>query len=155
MMIFNGVDLRDFIRVTDIAGRGPLSQTIIRQSISGKEGALFQRRKVLERVLSVSFMVVPKSRSLLDLREVVDTLNSILMTDKEVPILFLDEPDKTYYGILETANLDETVYIGQGTVSFLCSDPFKYGQEHRTIALRRFTWQDYKSNTWEELVNDG
>ncbi|MEW9503235.1 distal tail protein Dit [Jeotgalibacillus marinus] len=128
MITFNGYDLTDLIQVTDINGRGPLSQTIISQSIPGKDGSFFQRRQLTERTLSVSFVVI--ADFLEDLRDKVDTLNSILITDKEVPIIFSDEPDKTYYGILEgDSDIDETVFIGQGTVSFLCSDPFKYGQE--------------------------
>ena len=73
MITFNGIDLSDIIRVTDISGRGPISPSIIRQSIPGKEGVLFQRREITERLLSVSFIVVPESQSLFDLRGEIDT----------------------------------------------------------------------------------
>ncbi|WLR41669.1 phage tail family protein [Bacillus carboniphilus] len=130
MLTFNGKDLSELIRVTEINGRGPLSQTTIRQSIPGKDGSFFQRRQLTERVLSVSFLMI--ADSLNDLRKKVDQLNGVLNTDFEVPIVFSDEPNMTYYGILEgNSDLEEIASVGKGTLTFVCTDPFKYGIEKR------------------------
>src|SRR5699024_381957 len=43
------------------------------------------------------------------------------------------EPDRVYYAVVDgSLDLDELVRWGQGVITFLCPDPYKYGQE-RTL----------------------
>jgi predicted phage tail component-like protein len=128
MIIYNGVDLSNRIDVTKIGGRGPLSQNVIRTSIPGMEGSYYQRRKLPERPIPVSFEMV--GNSLEEVRQNVDDLNATLNSEIEVPIEFLDEPGKTYFGSLDgQPDWDELYFIGKGTINLLCCDPLKYGAE--------------------------
>ncbi|PDY50313.1 phage tail protein, partial [Bacillus cereus] len=46
--------------------------------------------------------VTLKGASSFDLRKRLNELNSILDTEEEVPIVFADEPEMTYYGMKES-----------------------------------------------------
>lgn len=130
MIFFNGANLSEFIKVLQIGGRGPISQVAYRQDVPGKEGSRFVRKLMIERIIPVTFMVL--GNSLEGLRDKVDELNLILNTENEAPIIFSDEPSKTYYGILDgSPNWEEIISIGRGrgTIYFVCSDPKKNGLE--------------------------
>lgn len=128
MITYNGTDLSSMINVTSIGGRGPLSQNIIRSKIPGKKGSTFHRREIPERIIPVGFELV--GNSLEDVRQKVNDLNITLNTEKEVPIVFSDEPSVTYYGALDgQPDWDEILFIGKGTIAILCTDPDKHGVE--------------------------
>ncbi|MDQ0414239.1 distal tail protein Dit [Mesobacillus stamsii] len=128
MMIFNGVDTKDLIDITKITGRGPATQEIIRKSVPGMDGSLYVKKNRPERPINVEFDLV--GLSLEDMRQKVDDLNVILNTDGPVPIVFNDEPNKTYYGSLNgQPSWDEFLFIGSGAINIICLDPYKYGFE--------------------------
>src|SRR5699024_8764385 len=80
------------------------------------------------RYLDVTITV--KSPSFSGLRRKIDELNDILNTREDAPIVFDDEVDMTYYGRLDSVNnLTEEHKIYQAVLTFLCSDPYKYGPE--------------------------
>src|SRR5690625_7871550 len=89
-MHFNGIDLNEIFRITDIEGRGPFMQEILRQSISGRDGSYRIDRRIPERPLNVEGRIVAKNKE--DLREKVNYLNRILYTNDAVAIVFSDEP---------------------------------------------------------------
>src|SRR5690606_17295926 len=67
-----------------------------------------------------------------DLRKTIDELNAILATDEPVPIVFPDEPEMTYYGMVEASEeTGERVHLGwhDATIYIRRSDPYKYGPE--------------------------
>ncbi|MFS0776267.1 distal tail protein Dit [Neobacillus sp. 3P2-tot-E-2] len=131
MITFNGVDLSNLIKVKSIGGRGPLSQSVVRTTVPGKDGAYAQRKKIPERPIPVTFDIT--GASLTDIHQKVDSLNAILNTESDVPILFSDEAGKTYYGQLDgQPNWEEMRYKGRGSFNILCCDPCKYGAETST-----------------------
>src|SRR5690625_6707352 len=95
-MHFNGIDLNEIFRITDIEGRGPFMQEILRQSISCRDGSYRIDRRIPERRLNVERRILAKNKE--NLREKVNYLNRILYTNVAVAIVFSDEPDVTYYG---------------------------------------------------------
>src|SRR5690625_5603831 len=95
-MHFNRVDLNDIFRITDIEGRGPFMQDILRKSISGRDGSHRIERRIPERPLNVEGRILAKSKE--DLREKVNYLNRILYINDSVSIVFIDVLDVTYYG---------------------------------------------------------
>lgn len=128
MMIFNGVDTSSLINITKISGRGPLSQEVLWYNIPGRNGKLFIKKKIRERPIQVEFDLV--GDSLEDIRLKIDTLNNILSTKAPVPIVFKDEVNITYYGILDgKPDWDEYLFIGSGSINIICPDPYKYGAE--------------------------
>ncbi|WP_342489175.1 distal tail protein Dit [Cytobacillus sp. FSL W7-1323] len=125
-MSFNGHVLP--IRIYRVGGRGPIEQEVIGQEKVNGPGAYFIKRRLKPRRLPVDFTII--SSGLSDMRSKIDMLNSMLYVKEPVPIVFSDEPDKTYYGILNGEHdWDEIVYRGRDTLPFVCLDPFKYGTE--------------------------
>src|SRR5690625_87898 len=136
---FNHVDLQerftdadntlyDYFMVNDVAGRGVNGKEIEMITVSNNDGAYVEGGRKPPRYLDVTITV--KSPSFSDLRRKVDELNDILNTREDVPIVFDDETDMTYYGRLDSVNnLTEEHKIYQAVLTFLCSDPYKYGPE--------------------------
>lgn len=61
----------------------------------------------------------------------MDKLAEWLLTDEPVELQFSDEPGRTYYAKLEgdVPNFSRFANQRRGTITFLCADPFSYGQE--------------------------
>jgi predicted phage tail component-like protein len=145
MLTYNGTDLKEFFKdangnyefiVNDITGRGPLSQEVTRTTLQGRAGSYFHKRRTPERTITVAFTMLGKNFT--DLRAKVERLNEILYEpEKPAPMIFSDESDKTYYGIIDNASpgWGEIIYHGQGALTFLCPDPHKYGPE-QTVTLQ-------------------
>ena len=136
---FNHVDLQerftdadnalyDYFMVNDVAGRGVNGKEIELITVSNNDGAYVEGGRKPPRYLDVTITV--KSPSFSDLRRKIDELNDILNTSEDVPIVFDDETDMTYFGRLDSVNnLTEEHKIYQAVLTFLCSDPYKYGPE--------------------------
>lgn len=125
-MLFNGVKLP--IRITEIEGRGPMMQEVIRQPRPNGAGSFFQKKRSPERPLAVHYKMFPDS--LTSTREFVDQLNQTLNVAEPAPIVFSDEPGKTYYGILfGEPYWEESVKRVSGILNFICPDPYKYSVE--------------------------
>ncbi|WP_156290792.1 distal tail protein Dit [Oceanobacillus salinisoli] len=63
-----------------------------------------------------------------------DELASWLITDEPVPLEFDDEPGRTYFAIVQNTmdDFDKFAELRQGTIQFLCLDPYSYGPEQIT-----------------------
>ncbi|MCA1800179.1 MAG: phage tail family protein [Actinobacteria bacterium] len=125
---FNGLDFSSDIRVNEITGRGVTPSEVSKIRVPGMTGVHKGRKARLEREISVTFTVI--GDSLTDLRNKINTLSERLDLDEVAPLVFSDEPDKTYFAILAGATDDnELMTYGFGTLVFLCPDPYKYGPE--------------------------
>ncbi|MFA4885455.1 MAG: distal tail protein Dit [Desulfotomaculaceae bacterium] len=72
--------------------------------------------------------VTIKGTSQADLRTKVRTIASWLFQDDLKPMVFSDEPDKTYYArVAGSTDLEQIVAVGQGAITFICPDPFAEG----------------------------
>jgi predicted phage tail component-like protein len=124
---FNGTVLP--VTVTEVLGRGPLVQEVTRVAIPGRSGSYYIKKRGLERPLFVRFMITNASSSA-ELRTRVDELNGILDVPRPAPIVFSDEPGRTYYGILEgESDWEDIVRHGRGELPIICPDRHKYGTE--------------------------
>src|SRR5690625_52714 len=144
-MHINRVDLNEIFRITDIEGRGPFMQEILRQSKSGRDGSYRIERRIPERPLNVEGRILAKSKE--DLRDKINYLNTILYTNDAVAIVFSDEPDVTYYGeYAGGAGWEERFVRGRGTLPFICYNPYKHSPEIRTT-LNDSIWIDSPAGT--------
>lgn len=126
LMDFNGVTLP--IKILDVGGRGPYTQEVTRRIIPGRDSSYFIKRRLPDRSLPVRF-IISDATSLNELRDKVDDLNQLLSVPEPSPIVFSDEPNRTYTGILEDEpDWEEIMYYGMGTLPFIRS-PYKYGFE--------------------------
>lgn len=125
---YNGIDFAGSIRVTEIKGRGLTPSDVSTIDIPGMTGVHAARKKRLPRAIEIKFIVEGSDTT--DLRNKINTLSERLDLDEVAPLVFSDEPDKTYYAIMVNATDDDEIRsYGMGTFTFLCPDPYKYGEE--------------------------
>ncbi len=69
-----------------------------------------------------------------ELRKLEEELAAWLLTDQPVPLIFDDEPDRVYYAVVDGSfDIEESLEIGEGTITFFCADPYKYGSEQDPV----------------------
>lgn len=125
---FNGSSFADDMRVNEISGRGLTPSEVTTRKVPGMAGAHAGRKSRSMREITIKFTVI--GTSLTNLRDKINSLSSRLDLDEVAPLVFSDEPDKTFYAIMVNASDDDEIKTyGFGTLVFLCPDPYKYGPE--------------------------
>lgn len=130
---YNGVSFADLLTVNNITGRafGP-SSVVTSPKITNMPGRHFIRKSRGARQIVLTVTI--KGDNVSDLRDRFDEIARDLDTDEEVPIVFSDEVDRTYYGVMVSDNSFEDIRnFGQGQIMFYCSDPFKYAAETNVV----------------------
>lgn len=126
-MAINGSYLESFVdgySTLEVKGREPFDNDIDTFKIPAVNGETYHRRRMGRRKISVRFMIKRNTPAnfLLSYRQLNAALNV-----EEAQLVFDDEPDVYFTGTPETLAID---YPGQsvstGTITFLCSDPYKY-----------------------------
>ena len=126
-MLFNGIDLSSYFRIKDIRGRGLINKEIETVSAAGMDGAYLSSVTTSVRYLEVDVRIFGN-----DLRKTIDDLNAVFALKETVPIVFPDEPDMTYYGIVEFSEESKEyrhLKTHDTTIYILRTDPYKYGPE--------------------------
>ena len=127
-MIFNGIE-KDYI--VPLTGRrrsawAPISRNLI--SVTGMPGAHLSHTDVQARVITVPVLV--KAENISDLQKTKEDMAEWLVHDEPKELIFKDEPDRVYYAVVDgELELDEIFSTGQGEITFICPDPYKYGPE--------------------------
>lgn len=107
-------------------------RTVNLLTVPGKPGAYLEGIDIGHRVIEVPIGLVGKNIG--GLQKLKEDLAAWLVTDEPKELIFDDEADRTYFAIVdETLDLDEFVRVGQGTIKFICPDPYKYGPEKEAI----------------------
>lgn len=129
LITFNGFNLSDYLSIKSIDRGGIIPpREIETESIPQKIGAYKKNVKTGVRIIKAEVKITGDAT--LSLREKLEVIGDILRTDEDVPIIFNDEPDRTYYGMLQgETNISEVLEFGKGEISFICVDPYKYGVE--------------------------
>lgn len=132
---FNGVT-KDYVRVLRGLERpawAPIEHEIL--EIPGRPGGLISSKKIKVRQINIPVRIYTKGFE--SLQKAKEDLAAWLITDEPKELIFSDEPDRVYYAqVTGELNLDEIVEWGEGVISFLCPDPYKYGPlRTQTIAV--------------------
>jgi predicted phage tail component-like protein len=131
-MTFRGIR-KDYITVLRGRKRPPWSsiqRNIV--TIPGRVGGYLFNTKFDPKLLEVPVLI--KANSFSDLQKLKEDLAAWLITDTPQELVFDDEPDRTYYAVVDgSLDLDELVRWGQGVIRFICPDGYKYGAEHTYI----------------------
>lgn len=162
-LTFNGITLSEkfdegdegYFIVNEVKGRGVMSASILSSEVPNSPGSFFRGKEFDEREIEIDFTI--KGTDFTDLRRKVEEMNRIFHEKSdEVPFSFADEPERTYYGAVEEVDYtDEKSGIYQGTITIICSDPFKYGDESQAVKLKELTWSKYSGESWKEVDDDG
>ena len=143
-IIFNGVDLSEtfteqetgaYLVVNSVLGRGLSTYEITTLAVPSMDGIHPTYTRKPERYLVADITL--KGITHEDLRKRIDKLNRILFTENnDVPILITDEPDRIYYGRVATVeDKVEAGFLYQTTITFLCSDPYKYSSTIKSLSF--------------------
>ncbi|MGO1134212.1 distal tail protein Dit [Bacillus subtilis] len=123
-MTFNGVS-KPFVHATVDTKRpmwAPVEWEMV--EIPGRPGAYLKQKKIKARPLPVDVVI----KDVDDLQKAKEEVADWLVTDNPGPLIFPDEPDRTYYAMIDgEGQLDEVFKFGKGTINFICPDPYKHG----------------------------
>lgn len=140
---FNGIDLSEYFYVKSDSGRGIMSRELSLLTLPSQDGGHLTGIKYPTR--SIALEVVIACDSAEDLRKRLEEINEVLAVTKPAPLIFDDEPDRTYYAVSESVSEG---YEKHGwhvtTINFICPEPFKHGGQ-----------QINKYTTSAVLVNQG
>ena len=105
----------------------PLNRTLL--TLPGLPGAHLTETSTEVRVIEQPFHI--KATDIFQLRKLEEDMASWLITENPGVLIFDDEPDRVYYaaihGAIETDDVGHS--FGRGILTFICPDPYKYGQE--------------------------
>lgn len=122
---FNNNDLNDYLIVKRIKESILPPINTIRKTIPGRVGTKHVRKTLGERRINIDFEI-PASR-FGSREETINTLASILYTEDEKELKLRNS--KTYLASLDgNTDIENIVYNGVGTLSFIASDPIAYGE---------------------------
>ncbi len=95
--------------------------------IKGMPGALLESTDTDVRVIEQPIYI--QGESVQDVRKVEEDLTEWLVTDQPKELIFSDEPDRVYFAVVDGSfDAEEIVNFDGGVITFLCLDPYKYGQ---------------------------
>lgn len=108
----------------------PIHRNLLR--VPGLKGAHLTSSEIDELRLSIPVYINPNGRSMEDIE---DELASWLITDEPCPLVYPNRQGKTYYALFDGAidDFEDLIEYGEGTLHFVCPDPFKYGPERTAI----------------------
>jgi len=133
-MSFNGTDLSPYLYVIDVTGRSISPNEISYvQAANGVRNHIRRKRKSS---VPIQVKVLIRKKNGVELRKALDELNYLLDSEDFAPILFSDEPDKMYYGIL--SDVSEGLEVNGNhivTLTFIRDGQQKYGQEKKIKEL--------------------
>lgn len=96
--------------------------------IPGMPGAHLESTDTEVRIQPVTVWV--DSEGYPSLQKLKEDMAAWLIHEKEKELIFEDEADRTYYAAVDgSLDLEELVTAGVGTITFICPDPYKYGEE--------------------------
>lgn len=128
IMTFNG-EIKPYIQVLHGLKRSswaPVSREMLR--VPGVAGAYLIGSVTEVREISVPIRIAGTDYE--DLQLLKEELAEWLVHDEPRELTFSDEPERTYYAVVEAGfDSEDIIKNGKGTINFVCPDPYKYGEE--------------------------
>lgn len=97
-------------------------------TVPGRPGSYWYGHDYGAREITIDVFV--RGTSLADLRIKLRNIANWLKPDGgPKPLVFDDEPDKQYFAVLaDRTELEQILWHGRGTLTFVCPDPYAYGE---------------------------
>ncbi|WP_416149433.1 distal tail protein Dit [Salipaludibacillus sp. HK11] len=127
-LIFNGISkpYLTTLRGGEYPSWAPVEREIIR--VPALPGGYLSRTQTKERVLKVPVLL--DSHEFQNFELLKEELASWLFTEEATELSFSDEPNRVYYAVVDgSLDIEKIISKGTGVITFICPDPFKYGQE--------------------------
>ena len=123
----------DYFIVNRVYGRGVIGRDSTLLTTLGKDGAYPSYSRFPVRQLTVE--ITMKAPTFEELRKKVEKLAKFVNSPEEREIRFADEMDRRYYGMLDDVDGEfEDSRIFKTTLTFVCSDPYKYGEDVEVVS---------------------
>lgn len=132
---FNGILLEERVPgfiTTNIDGRALLRRRQEQVTVPGRDGVVITGDTLPPRTLTVNYFL--KRNNSIEFLESLSILHKSLQSQDDAEISFSDEED-VYYGRFQTADnppIDD--YRGLGSFTLICQDPYRYGNETRSLS---------------------
>ena len=126
---FNGIEKTylSVLKGTSNQPWAPVSRTY--RTVPGRAGSYMQKKKIIGN-RELPQLVAIKASDKYELEKIKEDMAAWLIHDEPKPLIFPEEPDRTYYAEVDGSfDPDEVVSLGKGTIPFVCPDPYKYGQQ--------------------------
>lgn len=124
-ILFNGIELTDYIIPQEDSGRELMGREITTIYVPGRAGSYVTGTRTPSRVIAQKVLVACDDAK--ELQKKLEELSGILHTELPVPLKFEDELDRTYFAMYAGAvpgYKKDGFYTA--TIQFMCSDPYKY-----------------------------
>ncbi|MBG9550029.1 distal tail protein Dit [Cytobacillus firmus] len=106
----------------------PLQRNLL--TIQGMPGAHLVSTETQIRVLPEPILIDKSLSEIKDIEKIKEDLADWLITDQPAELIFDDEPDRVYYAAVDgSLDIEDLVDLGRGEITFICPDPYKYGEE--------------------------
>lgn len=145
---FNEAEMPSFVKVLGINHSilPPISQNQL--TIGGRAGAYDFGNTVGTREIAVSIAIIAPEENVMP--RLLEELSLWLLFDEAKELVLGDNPDRYYLAkVTGDTDITEEFIVGEGTITFVCTDPYIYGQERELIIPTPYQGQAM------ELVNTG
>jgi len=131
-LIFNGIS-KEYLTVTRGRKRpawAPVERDFV--TASGMPGAHLFGTSTQVRIITVPVFILAKNFS--DLQKLKEDMAEWLIHADTKELIFKDEPDRVCFAVVDGGlDLDELIRWGEGEITFVCPDPYKYSSEEKNI----------------------
>lgn len=126
MVYFNGINLSNYIEITDIKREIMPEQIVELDTATGIMGSYINSIKLGSRKFGVEFYIKEATKE--EIRSKMRDLASILHTKNTVDMWFEDEPNLKYKAIFTgTSDIEEVATYGNGILNFIAPQGIAYG----------------------------
>ena len=140
-MKFNNFLITQLINIVEVIRNPFPKRTINNLSIPSRNGEIFQNAYFGSGEIEIKYNIVKEYRPTFDGTQIYDSqfnnyvrsLAFYLNTDEPAPLILSDEPNKFYYAICESIDIERTMQYGEGSMKFICADPFAYALEEKVF----------------------
>lgn len=137
---FDGVNLDDTIAdytTINVENRGLVGQSVNYLEIAGRDGVVSTDHRIPPKDLIVHFLI--RSKNSFEFLATLNEMNNYLNKQNPVVVKFGDEEGYRMGIVTEVSNPPFDYFIGQGTFTIHCDDPFRYltpsSQSGKTITI--------------------
>lgn len=127
---FNGIK-KDYVVLLASERRpafAPIKRNLL--TIPGMPGAHLVSTETQIRILPEPILIDKSLSEIKDIEKIKEDLADWLITDQPAELIFDDEPDRVYYAAVDgSLDIEDLVDFGRGEITFICPDPYKYGEE--------------------------
>lgn len=143
-MNFNNFTVSQLFRIKEVEIETLPSVDVTSKKVPSRHGTIFQGATIGERQITVSIYVlreyehqfdeegIPRSS---EFQNYVRSIVHYLQTDEPKPLIFSDEPDRYYMAICTGIDIKRLFQVGEGTITFICNDPYLYATDEKEIVF--------------------